>query len=83
MTCKCTLRQVFICLRLGFCLGWCSNFVGSESGQIQSVKLLQKMVSNTTQTQHPGPEPHNVYVHILYFDFGKGGGEPEIRLDRQ
>ncbi len=23
---------------LGFCLGWCSSFVGSESGQIQSLK---------------------------------------------
>jgi hypothetical protein len=34
---------VFICLRppplLCFCLGWSSSFVGSESGQIQSVKL--------------------------------------------
>jgi hypothetical protein len=34
-----TLLQVFICLRpptlLGFCLGWSSNFVGFESGQIQ------------------------------------------------
>ncbi len=33
------LLQVFICLRspllLGFCLGWFSNFVGFESGQIQ------------------------------------------------
>jgi hypothetical protein len=42
-------RQVLICLRppplLGVCLGWCRNFVGSESGQKQSVKLLQKMVS--------------------------------------
>jgi hypothetical protein len=42
---KGTLRQMFICLRppplLGFCLGRCSNFVGSESGQKQSVKLLQ------------------------------------------
>jgi hypothetical protein len=28
-----------------------SNFVGSESGQIKSVKLLQNMVSNTTH--HP------------------------------
>jgi hypothetical protein len=25
---------------LVFFLGWCSNFVGSESGQKQSVKLL-------------------------------------------
>jgi hypothetical protein len=28
-----------------FLLGWCSNFVGSESGQIKRVKLLQNMVS--------------------------------------
>jgi hypothetical protein len=26
-------------------LGWCSNFVGSESGPKQSVKLLQNIVS--------------------------------------
>ncbi len=37
------------------CLGWCSNFVGSESGQ--SVKLLQNMVHNTTQ-HHPPPPTH-------------------------
>ncbi len=39
--CKGTLRQVLICLRppplLGFCLGWSSNFAGSEYGQMQSV----------------------------------------------
>ncbi len=28
---------------------WSSDFVGSESGSIQSVKLLQNMVSNRTQ----------------------------------
>jgi hypothetical protein len=48
MTCKGTLRQVLIYLRppplLGFCLGWSIKFVGSDSGQIQSVKLLQNMV---------------------------------------
>ncbi len=43
-----TFRQVFICLRpppilIGFCLGWCSNFAGSESGQIRSDKLLQNI----------------------------------------
>ncbi len=57
LTCKGTLRQLFICLRppplLGYCLGWSINFVGSESGQIQSVKLLKNMVSN--RTQHPPP----------------------------
>ncbi len=48
-TCKGTLRQVFICLRptplLGL-LGVSSNFVGSESGHIQSIKRLQNMVFN-------------------------------------
>jgi hypothetical protein len=56
-TCEGTFQQVFICLGpppiLGFCLGWPSNFVGSESGQIQSVKLLQNMVSN--RDEHPPP----------------------------
>jgi hypothetical protein len=57
------VRQVFICLRppplKGFCLGRSSNFVGSESGQIQNVKLLQNMVFN--RTQHPPPPP----IHTL------------------
>ncbi len=69
-----TLQQVFICLRpptlLGLCLGWSSNFVGSESGQIQSVKLLQNMISN--MTQNPLSATHCLY--ILYFDKGRGGG---------
>jgi hypothetical protein len=52
--------QVFICLRttplLVFCLGWCSTFVGSESGQFLRVLLRAKiMVSNTNQ--HP---PHSL-----------------------
>jgi hypothetical protein len=38
LTCKVTLRQVFICLRppplLDYCFGKSSNFVGSKSGQI-------------------------------------------------
>ncbi len=40
LTCKGTLGHVFICLKPSsppsFCLGWCSNFVGSESGHEQS-----------------------------------------------
>jgi len=40
---------------LRFCLGWSSNFVGSESGQIQSVKLHQNMVSNRIQQPPPPP----------------------------
>jgi hypothetical protein len=69
---------------LGFCLGWSSNFVGSESGPIQCVKLLQNMVSN--RTQHPPPLPATHCLYILYFDTEKGGGgrvEPERRLEGQ
>ncbi len=86
LTCKGTLRQGFICLRppplLGFCLGWCSNFVGSESGQIQSVKLLQNMVRVSNRT--PPPPLHTVYVYTVYL-FTRGGGrvEPERRLEGQ
>jgi len=57
LTSKGTLRQVFICLRSPFppcfCLGRSSNFVGCESGQIQSVKLLQNMISFRTQLPPP------------------------------
>ncbi len=40
---------------LVICLGLCSNFVGSESGQKQSVKLLQNMVYSTIQPPPPPP----------------------------
>ncbi len=92
MTCKGNLRQVFISLRphplLGFCLGWCSNFVGSESGQKQSAKLLQNMVSSTTQhppPPPPPPEPNTVCIYCsLTLVRGRGGeGEPKRRLERQ
>jgi hypothetical protein len=53
---KIDLRQVFVCLRppplLGFCLGWSSNFVGSESGKIQSVNLQQDSTPPTTSQLH-------------------------------
>jgi hypothetical protein len=39
-------------------------FVGSESGQKQSVKLLQNMVYNTIQ--HPPPPPDTHCLYILY-----------------
>jgi hypothetical protein len=68
-TCKGTLLQVFTVSVWGplpskFCLGWCSNFVDSESGEKQIGLLLQNMVSNTTP--HPPPpstpsQPHNVW----------------------
>jgi hypothetical protein len=88
MTCKETLRQVFICLRppplLVFCLRWWSIFVGSESGQEQSVKLLQNMVSNTTQQLPTPSQPHTVCTYCtLNLERGGGGGEPERRLEGQ
>jgi hypothetical protein len=59
---------------LVICLGWCSNFVGSESGQKQSVKLLQNMVYSTIQ--HPPPQvTHIVCIYCtVYILFGKGDG---------
>jgi hypothetical protein len=58
-------------------LGWCSNFVGSESGQKQSVKLLQNMVYHTTQ--HPPPQqPLTVCIYYT-FTLGRGGGVREVR----
>ncbi len=68
LTCKGTLRQVAICLRplplLSFCFRLSSNFVGSEFGQIQSVGLLQTMVTN--RTQHPPPSPsHTLSVYAV------------------
>ncbi len=66
-----------------FCLGWCRNFVGSESGPKQSVKLLQDMVYNTTQypSPLPPPLPHTVCIYstVLYVYFGKEGGVGEVR----
>jgi hypothetical protein len=65
LTCKGTLRRVLICLRppflLSFCLGWSSNFVGS--GQKQSVKFLQNMVTNTTQHPPSPPPSHTLSVY--------------------
>jgi hypothetical protein len=77
---KGALRQVFICLKcppfLDFCLGWSSNFVGSESGQIQSGKLLENMVSRTTQHQ---PPLHKYTVYLFTQGRGRGRVEPERR----
>jgi hypothetical protein len=48
-----------------------SNFVGSESGQIQSVKTPAEYGLQTgLNTPHPFPSTHCLY--ILYFDTGKG-----------
>jgi hypothetical protein len=50
--------------------GWVSNFAGSESGHIQSIKLLQNMVSNT---QHPPTHPLPA-THCLAYTLKLGGG---------
>jgi hypothetical protein len=54
-----------------FCLGWCSNFVGPESSQKQSVKLLQNMVYNTTQRPPPHSQTLSLYTVGLLWE---GGG---------
>jgi hypothetical protein len=47
------------------CLGWSNNFVGSESGQIQSVKLLQNMVSDRAQHPRTPSQPqYTVYCSL-------------------
>ncbi len=82
LTCKWTLWQAFICLMpplLGFCLGWSSNSVGSESGQIQSVKLQQNMVSN--RTEHP--PSHTLSAHTVLWHKAGWRIEPERRLEGQ
>ncbi len=64
-----------------FCLGWCCDFVGSESGQKQSVKPLQNVVYNTTQhLKFPTPHSHTLSVYtVLYIYFGTVGGHREGR----
>jgi hypothetical protein len=51
--------------------------VVTESGQKQSVKLLQNMVYNTTQHHHPPTATHCMY--LLYVYLGKGGKGREVR----
>jgi hypothetical protein len=51
-------------LLLSFSLGWRSNFVGFESDQKQSVKLLQNIFSNATQHPHPLPS-HTLSVNTV------------------
>ncbi len=61
-----TLNVVFTGL---FCLGWCSNVVGSESGQKQSVKLMQNM--STTQL-NTTPNPPLSVLYTLYVTLVRG-----------
>ncbi len=61
-----TILFIWFLWRMAPCLGWCSNFVGSESGQKHSVKIQQKMVYNT--------------VRLLWEGGRIGGGQREGRV---
>ncbi len=56
------------------------NFVGSESGQKQSVKLLQNMVYNTTQ-HPPSTATHCLYVYTVHLVWE--GGEVREKVEGQ
>ncbi len=62
-------RHVFICLRRpplrGYWLGWSTNSVGSESGQIQSVKLLQNMHGLQQDSTPPHTLTHSLFVYTV------------------
>jgi hypothetical protein len=62
-----------------FLFGWCSNFVGSESGQKKSVKLLQNMVYDTTQHHPPQRHTLSVYSVRLFWE----GGEVREKVEGQ
>ncbi len=66
---------------LGFCLGWCSNFVGSESGQKQSVNLFNSSrIWSPTQfnTPRPLPDTHCLYT-VLWLWEGEGWTREKVR----
>jgi hypothetical protein len=61
-------------------LGCSRNFLGSVSPQIQSVKLLQNMVSNATQHRPTLSQLHTVCISCTLIQ-GGGGIEPERMLE--
>jgi hypothetical protein len=75
------MQNVVICLRppplLGYCFGWSSNFVGSESG----VKLPQNTVWSPTGLDPPPPQSLTVCTVFTYFDTGRGGGGEESKRE--
>ncbi len=62
-----------------FCLGWWSNFVGSESGQKQSLKLVQNIWSTAQFNTPPHPPPPNNHTLSLEVE----GGEVREKVERQ
>ncbi len=73
----------------GHCVwGGEANFVDSESGQKQNVKLLQNMVYTTTQhpllTSPPPPHSHTLSVYTVQCTFSLGrGGEVREKVEGQ
>ncbi len=60
-----------------FCLGWFSNFVGSESGQKQRAKLAAEYGLQHNST--PPSQPHTVCIYSTFtMERGEEGGE-EVR----
>jgi hypothetical protein len=49
------------------------DFVGSKSGQKQTVKFLQNMVSKKTQQLPTPSQPDTVFIYCT-FPLGRGGG---------
>ncbi len=83
LTCIGTLRQalsIWDALASHVLCGVVRHFVGSESGQIQCVKLLQNMVS--TPLTPPPPQPHTVRIYCTLTK-GRGTVKPEKRLEGQ
>jgi hypothetical protein len=66
------------CLCWCLCLGWCSNFVGSEYGRKQSVKLQQNLVYYTCQDPPPSPPP-NSHTQSVYSEHLLWGGVGDVR----
>jgi hypothetical protein len=65
-----------------FVWGGLAIFLGSKSGHIQSVKLLQNMASNRTQ-HPPTPPPPCQTPSVMYFDTRKGGVGEGGELNRE
>jgi hypothetical protein len=80
---KGTQQQVFICLRLPPLLGFC--FVGSESVQIRSVKLLKMLSTQPDPLLHPVILCINTYLctYSHWGGVGGAGSEPVRRLEGQ
>jgi hypothetical protein len=92
LTCKLTLRQVFICL----CpLGWSTNFEGSESDQIQCIigtptkrqvskrpvsKRLKRQVCKTLGLQNVRSSKRPVAKNIHIYSVLVVGGNPKVLL---